>query len=199
MDLIRMRQACEDYQWSLDDVDWAGPGCADRETARSLEGFLSDVVWVEYVAEPIFEEMANHSVDPNLQAIYRSFSADERRHADAELKLMQRWGLLNPGEMPTPNVNIRTLHHQLARHSAAVHPSILVAIMPMLELLLDGALIRFLMEATDDPVMHSAFARINKDESRHLAVDFYMLQADAEEKSALDHARNKPFEREFHI
>ena len=190
MDLARMRRACEDFQWSVDDVDWDAPGHADRATAESLRGFLSDVVWVEYVAEPIFTAMADNVTDPDLQAIYRSFSADERRHADAELELMVRWGLLRRGEMPSPNVNIRTLHRQLSKHSAAIHPSVLVAVIPMLELLLDGALIRFLMEASDDPVLHSAFARINRDESRHLAVDFYVLETDAQQYSTLGHARN---------
>jgi hypothetical protein len=40
---------------------------------------------------------------------------------------------------------------------------------------LDGALLKFLLEEVTDPVCHAVFAKINADESRHLAVDFEVL------------------------
>ena len=184
-----MREACESRQWSVGDIDWDAPGHADTDTAQALSGFLTDVVWVEYVAEPIFEAMASNTEDADLHAIYRSFGGDERRHADAEMAIMRRWDLLKPGEMPSPNVNIRHLHRELSRHSGALHPTILAAIIPMLELLLDGALIRFLLEATKDPIVHRAFSLINKDESRHLAVDFHVLESSGRDERFLEQAR----------
>lgn len=46
---------------------------------------------------------------------------------------------------------------------------ILGAVIPMLEVALDGALCTFLLETVDDPVCHQAFELINGDEARHLA------------------------------
>jgi len=189
LDLQRMRDACVQHRWTVDDIDWEGEGCESPETAAALQGFLTDVVWVEYVAEPIFEAMAKNTDDPLLAEIYGHFGADERRHAEAEMQIMRRWGLLDTGEMPAPNVNIRQLHRELSVHSASLHPTILAAIIPMLELLLDGALVRFLLEATSDPVVHRAFARINKDESRHLAIDFHVLESSGRDERLLEQAR----------
>ncbi len=37
----------------------------------------------------------------------------------------------------------------------------------MLEVALDGALLKFLLDEVDDPVCHQVFEKINNDESRH--------------------------------
>ncbi|MCG2608320.1 hypothetical protein LZZ98_07180 [Acinetobacter sp. SM34] len=49
---------------------------------------------------------------------------------------------------------------------------ILGAVIPMLEVALDGALCTFLLDSVDDPVCHQAFKLINGDEARHLGVGF---------------------------
>jgi hypothetical protein len=50
------------------------------------------------------------------------------------------------------------------------------AVIPMTELVLDGALVKYLVQAVDDPVCHRVFDGINADEARHLAMDFHMLE-----------------------
>jgi hypothetical protein len=45
----------------------------------------------------------------------------------------------------------------------------------MLEVALDGALLKFLLDTVEDPVCHQVFEKINNDESRHIAVDFEVL------------------------
>ncbi len=128
MDLARMKAKCAQLQWSLDDIDWDGPGKISKEEAQRLEGFLGDVVWVEDIAQPIFQAMAKNVADSDLREIYESFAEDERRHAEAEMEVMHRWGLLKRGTMPTPNVNIRVLFDQLSKHAHELHPSILSSI-----------------------------------------------------------------------
>ena len=51
--------------------------------------------------------MAKKAADPTLAEIYRYFHAEEQRHANAELALMRRWGMLDGDEMPEPNINIK--------------------------------------------------------------------------------------------
>ena len=53
--------------------------------------------------------------------------------------------------------------------------SLLGTVIPMLEVALDGALLKFLLDEVHDPVCHQVFEKINNDESRHLAVDFEVL------------------------
>ena len=48
-------------------------------------------------------------------------------------------------------------------------------VIPLLEVALDGALLKFLLDEVHDPLCHDVFERINNDESRHLAVDFHVL------------------------
>ena len=49
------------------------------------------------------------------------------------------------------------------------------SVIPLLEVALDGALLKFLLDEVHDPLCHAVFERINNDESRHLAVDFHVL------------------------
>ncbi len=46
----------------------------------------------------------------------------------------------------------------------------------MLEITLDGALCKFLLDTVDYPLCHEVFKSINADESRHLGVDFHVLE-----------------------
>lgn len=64
---------------------------------------------------------------------------------------MKRWGMLDDGEMPEPNVNIRLAMDWLDTYADDMSLSILGTVIPMLEVALDGALLKFLLEEVDDP------------------------------------------------
>jgi hypothetical protein len=89
---------------------------------------------------------------------------------------MERWGLIEPGELPVPNINVQMLVKFLDDQADDLPVSWIAAAIPMLELGLDGALIRLLFENVDDPVCKQAFEKVNADEARHLAVGFHMLE-----------------------
>ena len=110
-----------------------------------------------------------------MAEIYRYFHAEEQRHANAEMALMKRWGMLDDGELPEPNVNIRLAIEWLDTYSDSMPLSVLGTVIPMLEVALDGALLKFLLDTVEDPVCHQVFEKINNDESRHIAVDFEVL------------------------
>ncbi|MYR07326.1 hypothetical protein GTV32_13850 [Gordonia sp. SID5947] len=48
-------------------------------------------------------------------------------------------------------------------------------IIPMLEVALDGALLKFLTDEVEDPLLKVVLNKINADESRHLAVGFHVM------------------------
>ena len=53
--------------------------------------------------------------------------------------------------------------------------TVIGAAIPALETALDGALLKFLLDEVADPVCGEVFAKVNSDESRHLAVGFQVL------------------------
>ena len=136
---------------------------------------MADLCWIENIGARGFAALAKKAPTPTIAEIYRYFHAEEQRHANAELALMKRWGMLEDGEVPEPNVNIRLAIDWLDRWADDMPLSLLGTVIPMLEVALDGALLKFLLDEVQDPVCHQVFEKINNDESRHLAVDFEVL------------------------
>lgn len=172
-----MLATIKNKQWALADIDWDAPG-ADTITddqRPKLKAFMSDLVWIENVGARGFAALARKAPFDDLKQIYQYFHAEEQRHANAELALMRRWGMIEPGEMPMPNNNIRLVIEWLDRYSDGLPISSLGTVIPALETALDGALVKFLLDEVDDPLCHEVFRHINSDESRHLAVGFQVL------------------------
>jgi hypothetical protein len=177
IDMDAMLAKIKDRQWALADIDWAAPGAEKitDEQRPKLKAFMADLCWIENIGARGFAALAKKAPNPTIAEIYRYFHAEEQRHANAELALMKRWGMLDDGEMPEPNVNIRMAMDWLDTYADDMSLSILGTVIPMLEVALDGALLKFLLEEVDDPVCHQVFEKINNDESRHIAVDFEVL------------------------
>ncbi len=178
IDMDTMLDRIKDRQWALVDIDWEAPGAETitDEMRPKLKAFMADLCWIENIGARGFAALAKKAPTPVIAEIYRYFHAEEQRHANAELALMKRWGMVEEGEMPEPNVNIRMAMDWLDRYADGMSLSVLGTVIPMLEVALDGALLKFLLEEVDDPVCHQVFEKINNDESRHLAVDFEVLE-----------------------
>ncbi|MCX5046180.1 ferritin-like domain-containing protein [Aldersonia sp. NBC_00410] len=172
-----MLATIKERQWALADIDWAAPGAEliTEEQKPKLKAFMADLVWIENIGARGFAAMAKKAPDPTLAEIFRYFHAEEQKHANAELALMHRWDMLADDEVPEPNVNIRLAIEWLDTFADRMSLSVLGTVIPMLEVALDGALLKFLLEEVHDPVCHAAFRKINADESRHIAVDFHVL------------------------
>lgn len=187
LDPRRLLDKCQRLQWSVGDFEWDAPG-AERvsdQQAAALAPFMADLYWIESIAAVVFDAMASREHDPVRRDIFASFAADEQRHADAELELMMRWGIVGRRQRPNPNASVAKLYAVLERHAAQIHPSVFSAIIPMTELVLDGALVKHLTRTVDDPLCRVVFERINADEARHLAMDFYMLEHYGQQFSVL--------------
>ena len=178
IDLEKVLARMKARQWALADFDWDSPG-ADRispELWPKLKTFMADLTWIEHVGARGFAAMAKKAPNDTLREIYTYFHAEEQRHANAELALMKRWGMLEEGEVPEPNINLRLVIEWLDRYSDDMPLEVLGSVIPVLEITLDGALCKFLLETVEDPLCHQVFKRINEDESRHLGVDFHVLE-----------------------
>ena len=177
IDMDAMLDKIKDRQWALADIDWDAPGAEliTDEQRPKLKAFMADLCWIENIGARGFAALAKKAPTPTIAEIYRYFHAEEQRHANAELALMKRWGMLEDGEVPEPNVNIRLAIDWLDRWADDMPLSLLGTVIPMLEVALDGALLKFLLDEVADPVCHQVFEKINNDESRHLVVDFEVL------------------------
>ncbi|WP_405489704.1 ferritin-like domain-containing protein [Nocardia sp. NBC_00511] len=173
-----MLTTIRDRQWALADIDWDAPGAEliTDEQRPSLAKFMADLVWIEHVGARGFAALTLHAPDGPLKEIYRHFHAEEQKHANAELALMRRWGMLDGDAMPEPNKNIRLVIQWLDRYGDGLSLPVLGTVIPSLECALDGALVKFLLDEVRDPLCHEVFRHINSDESRHLAVGFQVLE-----------------------
>lgn len=178
LDLGKMLEKIKATQWSLADIDWNAPG-ADRirpEQFDKLKAFMADLMWIEHVGARGFAAMAKKAPTETLRTIYRYYHAEEQRHANAEMALMRRWGMLDGDGIPEPNINIRLVIDWLDTCADDQPLEVLGSVIPMLEIALDGALVKFLLDEVEDPLCHEVFAKINADEARHLGVGFHVLE-----------------------
>lgn len=177
LDVEKMLAKIRSSQWALTDFDWDAPG-AERITPEQwpkLKAFMSDLMWIEHVGARGFAAMAKKAPNDTLKEIYVWFHAEEQRHANAEMALMRRWGMLDGDQVPEPNINLRLVIEWLDTYADDMPLEVLGSVIPMLEIALDGALCKFLLDTVHDPLCHEVFKRINDDEARHLGVDFHVL------------------------
>jgi hypothetical protein len=177
-DFDRMLQTIKDKQWSLADVDWDAPGAETmtNELRAKMQPFMADFVWIEHVGARGFASLAKKAPTPVIKEIYEYFHAEEQKHANAELALMKRWGMLDEDDsVPEPNVNVKMAIKVLDTYGDSLPLTALATLIPMLECALDGALVKFLLEEVTDPVCHEVFKHINSDESRHIVLDFEVI------------------------
>ena len=178
-DFDAMLQTIKDKQWSLADIDWDAPGAETMtdELRATMQPFMADLVWIEHVGARGFAALAKQAPTPTIQRIYEYFHAEEQKHANAELALMKRWGMLDEDDTaPEPNINVRLAIKTLDDFGDSLPLTALATLIPLLECALDGALVKFLLEEVSDPVCHQVFKHINSDEARHITVDFQVLE-----------------------
>lgn len=192
IDLDKMLAKIKSSEWALADIDWDAPG-ADLITPEQwpkLKAFMIDLMWIEHVGARGFAAMARSAPTDTLREIYTYFHAEEQRHANAEMALMKRWGMLeSETELPEPSKNLRLVIEWLDTCADKMPFYVLGAVIPMLEIALDGALCKFLLDTVDDPVCHQAFEKINADEARHLGVGFHVMEMQGHGKTTIQLAR----------
>lgn len=193
MDLDRMLHRCQTQQWSVDDLDWSpAPRALSAADEQLVVQMFTDMAAIERLAGAMFVEQARRARDPRLQAIFESFVIDEERHAVVAERLARHYDV-----------------HRLKAY--AVTPALTAFAPPFLqairsvsddvangyitagELILDIALLRSLDDFVADPMSAQAMQRINRDESRHIAIDYHMVAYYASDEYLLDlHRRPSP-------
>ncbi len=184
LDLDRMLEAVSKGQWSVDDFDWDRPvEGEDRLPAneRKLLGkLLLFTAGIERLGADAFRAHANQVSDPRAKAIFELIALDEERHAAAEVRMAKRLGF-RWNELPwVTRLAFREVGQDLRYPSPGaqqyIHENISMLIL-LFELALDTVLIPTIKNRLNgDPVHEEVFRLLDKDESRHLSMDYWLLE-----------------------
>lgn len=169
-----MLEQCRRDQWAVSDLDWSRkPREMSREDESAIVQLFTDMAGIERLAGALFREQERRVEDPRLKAIFASFVKDEVRHAHAAQMLADFYDVHH------------YRHYQESPSLRAFAPCFVEAITHLAddvanayivcgELILDIALLRTVNDFVHDEMSAEAMRLINRDESRHIAIDYYM-------------------------
>lgn len=184
-----MLEMCRRDQWSVDDIDWSGrPREFSMEDEILVVQYFTDMALLELIAAELFCMHRDRAKDPTLRAIFETFVADEIRHSRVAERLAAHYDVHHYRRYHR-NANLSAYARHFAVACRALSPEFASFYTTNGELILDVAMLRSIDDFVDDDTTRRAMQLVNRDESRHIAVDFYMveryaLQSDAERDSA---------------
>lgn len=191
MDLGRMLDKCIRDQWSIDDLDWSIPPPAlSRDKEQAVVQAFVDMAGIELLAGALFDVQRRTTGDPTLAKIFSTFVVDEKRHSAVAARLAKHYDVHHYRTYVESPALTRFRPHFLALVERA-SPEIANAYITSGELILDVALLRSLDDYVGDEMSHSAMHLINRDESRHIAIDFHMTEHYCSDEH-LAHIRSRP-------
>jgi hypothetical protein len=176
MDLDRMLDMCCKGQWKIDDLDWsAPPRSMGRDEEMAIVQYFTDMAGIERLAGALFDEQRKRAENDTLKKIFATFVADEERHARAAERLARYYDVrrLRAYEMSSSLVVFRKHFVHAVRHLSAEIANVYITAG---ELILDIALLRSINDFVHDAMSQRAMDLINRDESRHIAVDYHMTE-----------------------
>ena len=169
-----MLQRCRSDQWSAAELDWSlTPPDLPRAKEEAVVQYFTDMAGIERLAGALFDAERRKTDDPVLQEVFASFVVDEQRHSEVAQRLARFYDV-NHYHAYRPNPHLQRFAPHFVSAIEFLSPEIANAYITSGELLLDVALLRSLDDYVDDEMSHQAMRLINRDESRHIAVDFHM-------------------------
>jgi hypothetical protein len=195
MDLDRMLAMCRRDQWDPGDLDWSRAPPADwpRDKEEAVVQYFTDMAAIERLAGALFEEQRRSAPDERLEQIFATFVRDELRHSHVAQQLADHYDVHRYRHYQVNDALRRFAPHFVyaVRFLSAEFATIYITTG---ELILDIALLRSLDDYCGDEMSAEAMARINRDESRHIAIDFHMVEyySQAEWQEALAAAPPRP-------
>ena len=176
MDTTRMLELCRRDQWQLEDLDWSlKPRILARGDEIAVCQYFTDMSGIELLAGALFEVQRDNARDETLRAIFATFVVDEERHSRVALRLARHYDV-HQYQRYTLNPHLCSFRRHFVDAVKNVSPDVANAYITTGELMLDIALLRSLDEFVDDEMSHRAMRLINRDESRHIAVDYHMAE-----------------------
>lgn len=171
-----MLDKCRREQWRADDLDWNGrPRPMSRDDELAIVQYFTDMAGIERLAQALFAEQARRAEDPTLEAIFQSFVVDEERHADVAERLARFYDVHHYQRYEQSRA-LRRFAPRFVEMTRFLSPEIANGYITAGELILDVALLRSINDHVRDEMSQAAMDLVNRDESRHIAVDFHMVE-----------------------
>lgn len=171
-----MLEKCVRDQWSIHDLDWSiPPPQMSRDKEEAICQAFVDMSGIELLAGALFEVQRDKTADPTLAKIFSTFVADEKRHSAVAARLAVHYDVHHYREY-TESPALTAFRPHFLEVVRQASPEIANAYITAGELILDVALLRSLDDYVADEMSHRAMQLINRDESRHIAVDFHMTE-----------------------
>lgn len=175
MDLRRMQRMCREGQWSVSALDWSQkPRPMSLEDERAVVQYFTDMAQIERLAGALFVEQERRVQDPVLKEIFASFVIDEMRHSHTAQMLADHYDV-HRLEVYRPSPSLLRFFPHFVDAIRHLSDDVANAYITSGELILDIALLRSIDDFVADPLSAQAMELINRDESRHIAVDYYMV------------------------
>jgi rubrerythrin len=180
LELERILDLVKKGQWHMEDLDWSQPVPEmTPETRREAGILLLLIAGFEKQAANTFESCSRYVDDPVAREIYLLFCEDERRHAAVQERLAALYGVYPDDLDGGARLMLRYLEHNY-QHFSKTNPYLFFqhgsSYIALFELALDTILIPALENLTSNPLQEEMFRRIERDESRHLAMDYWLLE-----------------------
>jgi hypothetical protein len=176
MDLDHMLEKCRRDQWRLSDLDWSkSPRPMSRDDEIAIVQYFTDMAAIERLAGALFREQERRVEDATLKKIFRTFIVDEERHAQAAERLARFYDVHRHRTYATSDSLARFFPFFLAA-IRELSDDIANAYITGGELMLDIALLRSIDDYVDDDMSRQVMHLINRDESRHIAIDYHMVE-----------------------
>jgi hypothetical protein len=130
---------------------------------------------IERLAGALFREQERKVDDPTLKKIFRTFVVDEERHAQSAERLAKFYDVHHYQVYET-NPHLAAFFPRFLETIRYMPPDIANVYITAGELILDVALLRSINDHVSDDMSQRAMDLINRDESRHIAIDYHMVE-----------------------
>lgn len=171
-----MLEKCRREQWNVGDLDWDGrPRDMSRDDEIAIVQYFTDMAGIERLAAALFAAQEKNAQDERLREIFQSFVKDEIRHAHAAQMLADYYDVHRYQTYQANPALMRFTPH-FVNAIRYLPPEIANTYITSGELILDVALLRSINDHVGDAMSEKAMALINRDESRHIAIDFHMVE-----------------------
>jgi hypothetical protein len=183
LDLDRVLELTRNGQWAVEELPWAASrpeiAAMSPKIRREAGQVLLLLAGLERQAANAFESCRRHVEDPVAREIYRLFRDDEHRHALAEERLAAEYGV-GPKDLPRSAKfmlwYLDSTHRYHERRDPAGFFDRGSSYLVLFELGFDTLFIPALNRLAENSLQNDIFRRIERDETRHLAMDYWLLE-----------------------
>lgn len=171
-----MLEMCRKGQWAPGDLDWTRrPRTMERDDEIAIVQYFTDMAVIERLAGALFRVQQHRVDDPTLEAIFATFVIDEARHAKVAQMLADFYDV-HRYRAYGPNASLQRFYPHFLGAIDHLSDDVANLYITAGELVLDVALLRSINDFVADEMSDQAMTLINRDESRHIAIDYHMVE-----------------------